>query len=240
MKAYILLSNPTVTAEMCSFLRTEKWAVDPQKLAEFTKKAMVPAEAKRYAQQIVDEEMPQGLKKYLEVELFPCIHMKPGKGISLSTTQLWLHREGFRYTEHKKALYYNGHEHPDIVDYRQKVFLPFMEKIWPHLVKYIVGAVGKEVDKQGQPGWNCVERWLVLVAQDEIVQANNDKGRGWVFEGEQLIKKKGMRRGDVICSVVGHLTDASQSLEYRKNYDGYWNGELFIKQLCTFVFIALW
>jgi hypothetical protein len=29
--------------------------------------------------------MPQGLKKYLEVELFPWIHLKVRKGISLST-----------------------------------------------------------------------------------------------------------------------------------------------------------
>lgn len=125
-KAYTLLSNPTIATEMRSFLRTEKWAMDPQKLAEFTKNTMVPAEAKKYAEQIVNEEMPRGLKKYLEVELFPRIHMKPGKGISLSTARSWLHREGFRYTEHKKALYYDGHERPDVVDYRQNVFLPFI------------------------------------------------------------------------------------------------------------------
>ncbi|CAK5263642.1 unnamed protein product [Mycena citricolor] len=35
----------------------------------------------------------------------------------------------------------------------------------------------------------------------------------------------------VICSTVGWLKDASQTLEYGKNYEGYWNGELFIKQI---------
>lgn len=244
-KAYTLLSNPTIAAILRSFLRTKKWAMDPQKLAEFTKNTMVPAEAKKYAERIVNEEMPRGLKKYLEVELFPRIHMKPGKGISLSTARSWLHREGFRYTEHKKALYYDGHERPDVVDYRQNVFLPFMEKIRPRLVEYVVGDVAQEVAKTGQPGWNCVERRVVLVAQDEMTaQANNDKGRGWVFDGEQPIKKKGVGRGlhqsDVICSVVGHLTDASQSLEYGKNYDGYWNGELFVKQVRILAFSELW
>jgi len=32
---------------------------------------------------------------------------------------------------------------------------------------------------------------------------------------------------------MGHLVDAGQSLEYGKNYDGYWNGEMFMKQVGT-------
>jgi hypothetical protein len=28
------------------------------------------------------------------------------------------------------------------------------------------------------------------------------------------------------------LPEASQTLEYGKNYDGYWNGKLFVKQVC--------
>ena len=34
-----------------------------------------------------------------------------------------------------------------------------------------------------------------------------------------------------ICSTVGWLKEAGQSLEYGKNYDGYWTGEMFIKQV---------
>ena len=36
---------------------------------------------------------------------------------------------------------------------------------------------------------------------------------------------------DVICSTMGWLKAASQSLEYGKNYEGDWNGELFVKQV---------
>ena len=46
---------------------------------------MLLAEATKYCQEICDKEMPQGLKKYMELELFPRIHMKVGKGISVST-----------------------------------------------------------------------------------------------------------------------------------------------------------
>ena len=65
------------------------------KLAAFTWNELIPAEAERYAHQIIDKEMPAGLKRYLEVELFPHIHLKVGKGICLSTARRWLHREGF-------------------------------------------------------------------------------------------------------------------------------------------------
>ena len=85
-----------------------KWSMNPSKLAAFTWNELIPDEAKKYAYQIIDEEMPQGLKKYLEVELFPQIHMKVGKGVSLTTAHHWLHHEGFHYMQYWKAIYFNG------------------------------------------------------------------------------------------------------------------------------------
>ncbi len=86
-KAFSLLENPTVCAELHSYLRSNKWAVNPKMLQDFMEKKMVPDEAKKYLDNMVNKEMPHGLKQYMEVELFPRIHMKPGKGISLCTAQ---------------------------------------------------------------------------------------------------------------------------------------------------------
>ncbi|KIJ39956.1 hypothetical protein M422DRAFT_257275 [Sphaerobolus stellatus SS14] len=134
-KVYSLLDDPEVCTELHSYLRSNKWSMDPQKLSEFTKQKMIPEEANKYLQKVVDEEMPQGLKQYVELELFPRIQLKAS----------------------------------------------------------------------------------------------------WIWQGEQPLKKKGLGRGlhqsDFICSTIGWLKDASQTLEYGKNYDGYWNGELFVKQL---------
>jgi len=69
-------------------LSTNKWSTDPQKLADFTKNKLLPDEAKKYLTHIVQEEMPAGLKKYLELELFPRVQMKVLKGISSNSTQL--------------------------------------------------------------------------------------------------------------------------------------------------------
>jgi hypothetical protein len=101
------------------------------------------------------------------------------------------------------------------------------------IVEYIVGDVEQEREK---PLGNYVERRLVLVSHDEsTTQANDGKKKSWVHENEHALKKKGLGRGihqsDVICSTVGWVKAASQSLEYGKNYEGYWNGELFVKQV---------
>ncbi|EPS97533.1 hypothetical protein FOMPIDRAFT_1031940 [Fomitopsis schrenkii] len=153
VKVYTLLSDPAICAELRSYVRSNKWSMDPEKLAEFSKKTMIPAAAEAYAKQILRKEIPNGLRRYLEVELFPRIHFKPGtRGISLRTAR-----------------------------------------------------------------------------------PNDGVKKSWVLEGEFALKKKGQGRGihqsDVICSTVGWLAEASQSMDYGKNYDGYWNGALFVKQL---------
>ena len=93
--------------------------------------------------------------------------------------------------------------------------------------------MGEEEEK---PIENYVEWCLVLVSHDEsTTQANDGKKKSWVHKNEHTLKKKGVRCGihqsDVICLTMGWLKAASQSLEYGKNYDGYWNGELFMKQV---------
>jgi hypothetical protein len=107
-----------------------------------------------------------------------------------------------------------------------------MEKYRERLLGYKVGEVEMEI---GGPT-NFVEQILVLLAHNEsTMQANDGPKEGWVLKGEQPLKKKGPGRGlhqsDIICSPVGWLSEASQTLEYGKNYDGYWTGELFVKQV---------
>jgi hypothetical protein len=231
-KVYSLLSDPAVAAELRAYVRSNKWAMNPTKLAEFSQKQLVGTAADKYLRHIIGEEMPRGLKRYMEIELFPRIHLKVGRGISLSTARRWLHLEGFRYISHKKGLYFDGHDRPDVLAYRQNYFLPTMKSFESRLVRYIVG----DVDKTVLPS-NYVERALVLCAHDESTsQANDAPEKAWVLEEQHHLRKKGPGRGlhqsDVICSTVGWLSDASQTLEYGKNYEGYWTGELFVRQVC--------
>ncbi|KAJ7604875.1 hypothetical protein DFH06DRAFT_1020554 [Mycena polygramma] len=154
-KAYSLLDDPAIKAELRTFVRSKKWSMDPVKLAQFTQGTLLPAAADKYLRQITTDEMPHGLKKYMELELFPRLQLKVGsKSIFLSTARL---------------------------------------------------------------------------------QANDMVGKTWVFEDQHVLRKKGVGRGlhrsDIICSTCGHIPEAGEELEYGKNYDGYWTGELFCKQL---------
>jgi hypothetical protein len=232
-KVYSLLKDPMIAGELRTYVRSHKWAMDPAKLIKFTKSELIPHEAEKYAKHIIDKEMPHGLKQYLELELFPRMHLKVIRGVSLSTARRWLHAEGFRFLRHRKGLYFDGHDRPDVVGYRQQDFLPKMKEYKPRLVHYVVGDV--ETELVAQPA-NFVERRLVLCAHDEMtVQANDAVDQYWVLEDQFRLRKKGAGRGihrsDVICSTVGHMVDAGQSMEYGKNYDGYWTGELFVKQV---------
>ena len=232
VKVSSLLDNPDISNGILSYLRSNKWATHPKKLAAFHNNELLPAEAEKYIKHIVDQEMPRAMKRHLELELFPRIRMKIGKGISVSTARRWMFCHGFHYMQYKKALYFDGHERPDIVHYRQNIFLPAMEKYRSRLVEYEVGEIAKEVPKPQPPG---IQK-LVLCAHDEsTMQANDGMKAGWGPEGEQPLLKKGpgqgSHRSDIICSTFGWLKEAGQQLEYGKNYDGYWTGELFVKQV---------
>ncbi|KAJ7865737.1 hypothetical protein B0H14DRAFT_3442767 [Mycena olivaceomarginata] len=213
-KSYSLYDDPVIRAELRS-----RWS---------------PAAADKYLRKITEEEMPIGLKKYMEVELFPRISFKVGRGVSLRTARRLLQREGFIYTEHKKSLYYDGHERPDVVDDRQNRFLPAMAQHRHRLVEYKVGDVDVELDKVYDGKY--VLRRLVLAPHDEMTaQCNDGPTKSWVLEGEQPLRKKGVGRGlhrsDVICSTVGYILDAGEELEYGKSYEGYWDGTKFMVQL---------
>ncbi|CAK5267892.1 unnamed protein product [Mycena citricolor] len=234
-KVYSLLNEPGIKAELRTYLRSNKWAVDPEKLRAFTMGQLIPAAAEKYLTHLVEDEMPRGLKKYMELEIFPRIQLKAGnKGVSIITARRWLLKEGFKFISHKKGLYFDGHDRPDVVDYRQTIFLPAMEEYARRTVRYVVGDVAQEAPPL--PDGNFVERRLVVVSHDEMTaQANDAAQRRWVFEDQHALRKKGAGRGihrsDIICSTVGHITEAGVQLEYGKNHDGYWTGEHFIDQI---------
>lgn len=121
--------------------------INPEKLTDFMVQKMVPVVMKAYGTDLMEKEIPSGLKHYLELEVFPQIQMKAVRGVSLSTTQHRLHQEGFHFTKHWKVLYFDGHEQPDVVEYWQKVFIPQMKQHCRRIVEYVVGDAGKEKGK---------------------------------------------------------------------------------------------
>ena len=203
--AFSLLEDPVICTELHAYMHSKKWAMNP-KLSEFSKGQMVPAAASVYLQHLVINEMPVWLKRYMDIILFPRIQLKPGKGISLRRRYTMMVTTDLMLLPIDKIRFCHRCLRSDHIS---------LSMLW---VKEYHG------------------RCLVLVAHDEMtVQANNGQKKSWVLNGEHPIKKKGAGQGihcsDVICSTVGWLPDAGQSLEYGKNYEGYWTGELFVKQV---------
>jgi hypothetical protein len=68
VKVFSLLDDPAIAAELRAYLRSNKWAMNPEKLAQFSENKLIPSVADKYLRQITHDEMPHGLKKYMEYE----------------------------------------------------------------------------------------------------------------------------------------------------------------------------
>lgn len=52
------------------------------------------------------------------------------KTIGESTAKQWMRKHGYRLVTHKNGKYFDGHERPDVIEYR-KHFLAVLEKYDP-------------------------------------------------------------------------------------------------------------
>ena len=77
-KTFTPLDDPAICMELRSFVRSNKWS---EKLKNFTRDNTLSASEQKYLHNVVDNEIPQGLKRYMELELFPRIQLKVTKGI---------------------------------------------------------------------------------------------------------------------------------------------------------------
>jgi hypothetical protein len=181
-KVYSLLDDPKIKAELRAYVRSNKWAMNPGKLAEFAKGNMLPAAADKYLRDVVQSEMPKGLKKYMDLELFPRIENSDegGKRNIFEHSSALASERRLRYISYKKGLYFDGHDRPDVVKYRQEEFLPIMKFHARRLIQFVIGDVDKE--DLSIPPENYVERRLVLCVHDEMTaQAHDSPVKSWVF-----------------------------------------------------------
>ena len=58
------------------------------------------------------------------------------KPISIQTARSWLRKMGYRWRAEPKGQYFDGHERPDVVDYRQNTFIPAWKVLEPFMVTW--------------------------------------------------------------------------------------------------------
>ncbi|KZP15579.1 hypothetical protein FIBSPDRAFT_750052 [Athelia psychrophila] len=147
------------------------------------------------------------------------------KRISLSTAQEWMHKLEYRWTLTPKGQYVDGHERPDVVDYRQNKFLPEWSKY-----KDRTRDFSTEGPKHLPPP-NL--RHAVFWFHDESqFYANDRRQQRWVHKLEKAVPQpKGQGASQMVADMVsadyGFLRSPDGKHEARrlfkagKNRDGY-------------------
>jgi hypothetical protein len=77
---------------------------------------------------------PNDFLNAVNLEILPRLLTIMEKPIARSIAYLWLPRLGFHRHETKKGVYVDGHERPDVIEYRQVVFLLLMKELLVYIV----------------------------------------------------------------------------------------------------------
>ncbi|KAJ7435575.1 hypothetical protein B0H11DRAFT_1666797, partial [Mycena galericulata] len=95
------------------------------------------------------------------------------KKVSVRTAQRYLKELGYRWSEAKKGQYSDGHERPDVVDYRENVFLPRVRVLFSRME-----AWGKEGDMEYGP-FGPGKHVVFWFHDESIFYAHDRKRKSW-------------------------------------------------------------
>ena len=96
------------------------------------------------------------------------------KAICLQTAQRWLHNMGWRYGRLRNGMYIDGHERPDIVNYRE-AFIACWKGYEKRMRSFNNDGEPKQFSPQGFPVPPGQRFKLILVTHDESIFYENDR-----------------------------------------------------------------
>jgi hypothetical protein len=168
----------------------------------------------------------------------------PTVNISVRTAGRWLHHLGFNCKDSTKGIYIDGHERPDVVEYRRyfcRLLLGLKRRIATITDSNIIPPILQPNEKE-----------LVLVVHDECTfAAHDDRKLIWVEDGRPPLRPKGdghvIMVSQFLCACHGSLTisheearalgwdftTAGEIIYPGKNKDGYWDNQDLVNQLQT-------
>ena len=126
---------------------------------------------------------------WVNTELLPSASMPPGCPLQIAqrTATRWFHDLGFRPQSHKKGIYIDGHERPDVTEYRSLYIRKLEILETTHLPPPPCPGGLTEFDV-GNP---AASKHLVLIYHDEcIFHANEGQSILWAEEGKVPIRPK--------------------------------------------------
>ncbi|GES92520.1 hypothetical protein RCL_jg28850.t1 [Rhizophagus clarus] len=142
---------------------------------------------------------------YISSEILPSLGIETKTTISTRTVNRWLKKMGFVYDRYQKGMYVDGHERPDVVEYRKQ----FLEEIDIYQ-KLMLSFEGNDLERQIDLILNNNEKLHILVTHDKTTfQSNDGLKSGWMPDGEQPLRKKGQGRSihisDFLTDTIGRL-----------------------------------
>ena len=153
-----------------------------------------------------------------------------------ATAKCWMKRLGYRWVKRHQGLYFDGHEHLDVVDHRQNQFLPAWFSFWPSMQKF--NKDGEEEPLELPLGGHVVP-WF----HDELTYYANDQQQSqWVHKDASAVPHaKGEGHSEMVSkffsSDFGYLRSLDGSRCARlvwkpgKNREGYFDNGDFMKQV---------
>ena len=126
--------------------------------------------------------------------------------ISITTARRWMARLNYFWTDTPSGQYVDGHERPDVVEYRQKVFLPtwltkvHQLRIWTEEnIEELATTFNESTDtlsnsgdkNTGKPATtaNHQRKTVVWVHDESVFYANDRRERRWVHNTETAVPR---------------------------------------------------
>jgi hypothetical protein len=161
------------------------------------------------------------------------------KSISLATAHRWMKRLGYRWTTNPSGQYVDGHERKDVVDYRQKTFLPIWMSIEARTRKWTDDQKDELIGEQP-----ANLRVVVWFHDESTFYANDRRKLRWVHKSETAVPRpKGegasLMVSDFVSADYGWLRSPDKTKEARvffkagKNREGYFTNDDILNQTTT-------
>ena len=174
-------------------------------------------------------------KKYIEQEVFSSVGIENKKSISNTTVRTWLKHFGWTFRTGAKDIYYDGHERPDVLKYRQEFLAEMIQ-----LEQWMPKPSDNDIMILIESNLNEGDKRHILVTHDESVfYANDGKKTFWGPMGHQPFRKKGtglsLHVSDFLTEVDGRLKfeqdEACVTIKPGINHDGWWKTEDLVMQV---------
>ena len=125
--------------------------------------------------------------------------------LSCQTAVKWLHNMGYKFCDVRKGVYKDGHERPDIVQYRQEIFLPALKGLEDRMVywKLITTDEGESLQIKYPTDLPSGVKPIVLVVHDESTfNANDGRSKIWIKDDQMPLKKKTRGKGIMVSDFL--------------------------------------